>query len=418
MSVHKHRLLRKRDAYLPLSGSVVESDPTPTASVLAQNTATPTILPPPSGVPLVGTSVFENISTAEASTPTPTASASSSASSANQISLGTVIGACVAALIALLLAMLLAFYCSKRHKKSTAHAKSRNAVNNVSRRRSHLEPWKRIDDGGQRREGQGRSMKQRPLSGPLGAMFHRTISNASGEKSSEGHNRESVGTMQHFAKYHPGLAAEMASQGANKSVDAEVAKPPPALRLVGRGTDMAPPISLDGETVGGESFFSLHSSLSSSMSPVMMATERSTPPAITSSLHRWESAEVVHISQTDPDFSDLGELQNPFSDKASSVKSSLTMKAQNPFFSAREHPVRRTLLPDTHENPFADTNTPRDSSDPIRSLIAALEVPKGQDKDRIVSVQSSIYSRGTGDDGDSAISVTAFPYPPTQINLR
>lgn len=272
-----------------------------------------------------------------------------------------------------------------------------------------------MDDGGDRWEGQEQSMRQRPPSTSLGAMFQRANSTISGEKSSDGHNRESVGTMQHFVQYHPGLAAEMASQGTIKTVDGKVAKPPPAL-LTGRGLDMAPPISWDGETVGGESFMSLPSGLSNPTSPVMMATAKSTPLATTSSLHRWESAEVVHASQIGSDFSEYGELQNPFADSASSIKSSL--KVQNPFFSAQNHPVRRTPRPDTHKNPFADADVPRDSSsDAIQSLIAALQGPTGHN-DRIVSVQSSVYSRMTGDDGDSAISVTAFPYPPTQINVR
>lgn len=251
-------------------------------------------------------------------------------------------------------------------------------------------------------------MKQRPPSASLGAMFRRTNSNTSGEKSSEGYNRESVGTMRNFAKYHPGLAAEMASQGASK--ENQIAKPAPVLHLMNRGPDLTSSISWDGETARGDSFFSQQSGLSNPRSTGMMATERMTPTAMRPSPPRWESAEVLHVSQVGSDVSDIGELQNPFSDKASSVKSS--PRGQNPFFSARDHIIKRTLPPDTHGNPFAD-DASRDSSDAIRSLIAALEVP-----DRIVSIQSSVYSRTTADDGESAVSVTAFPYPPTKINLR
>jgi hypothetical protein len=268
-----------------------------------------------------------------------------------------------------------------------------------------------MNDDADRWEGQE---KQRPPSATLGTMFQRTLSNLSAEKSSETHNRESVGTMQHFVKYHPGLAAEMASQGAIAGVNSKVAKPPPVLRLMGRSTDLAPPVSWDGETVGGESVMSLHSSWSNSASPMMMATAKSTPPTTSSFLHRWESAEVVHV---DSEVSEDGELPNPFADsRASSSSIRSSSKGRNPFFSGRDHPVRRTLLPDTHKNPFADPDAPsRDSSDPILSLIAALEQPMS---DRVVSFQSSLYSRMTGDDGDSTISVTAFPYPPTQINIR
>ncbi|KAF8557410.1 hypothetical protein OG21DRAFT_311563 [Imleria badia] len=418
MSLHHHKLLRQRDGFLPLSGSLVESDPTPTASVLAQNTlsAPNPSLSPPTGIPLAPSSVFVSSTTpTQSSTPSATAS---SASSGNQISLGTVVGACLAALIALILAVLLAFYCSRRQKNSTAYCKARNLANNMSRRRSHLEPWARMNDDAGRQEGQERSMKQRPPSGTLGAMFQRTISNTSGEKSSETHNRESIGTMQHFAKYHPGLAAEMASQGTIKDVDGKVAKPPPVLHLVGRSADMRPPISWDGETVRGESFMSLHSGTSNSASPVMMAMAKSTPPATSTSLHRWESAEVVHVSQIGSELSEDGELYNPFADNASSVRTvRSSSKGQNPFFSARDQPARRTLLADTNKNPFADPEAARDSDAAIQSLIAALQEPAGYgSNDRIVSLQSSLYS-GITADGESAISVTAFPYPPTQINI-
>ncbi|KAI9568273.1 hypothetical protein HD554DRAFT_793702 [Boletus coccyginus] len=420
MSLHSHKVLRRRSGYLPVSGSVVESNPTPTASLLAQNTQTVDGTPvgsPPPGIPLVPSAVSENTSTSATQSPTPIASTSSSTPSGNQISLGTVIGACVAALTALVLAVVLAFYCSRRHKRLAAYSKSRNIANNCSRRRSHLEPWKRMDDGGDRWEGQERPMKQAPSSASLGAMFQRSISNASGEKSLEGHNRESVGTMRHFVKYHPDLAAEMASQGTITGAGEKVAKPPPVLHLMGRGLDMAPPVSWDGETIGGESFTSRPSGLSNSTSTAMMATERSTPPATASFLHRWESAEVLHVSQVGSDPSEEGELPNPFADSASSVRSST--RGRNPFFSARDQPARRTLLPNTHKNPFVDENAPPDSDAAIQSLIAALQVPTGRGgDDRIVSIQSSLYSRMTGDDCDSAISVTAFPYPPTQINVR
>ncbi|KAF8440519.1 hypothetical protein L210DRAFT_3539858 [Boletus edulis BED1] len=418
MSLHHHKLLRQRDGYLPVSGSVVESDPTPTGSLLAQNTVAvvgPSLAQ--HGPPLATSPVPDSpTTTSQSSTPT-TTSATSSASSGHQISLGTTIGACVAAVIALLLAVLLAFYCSRRQKQAIAYTKSRNVANDESRIRSHLEPWKRMNDNTDRWEGQEQAVTQvtqRPLSGPIGAMFQRSISNSSGEKSSE-HNRDSVGTMRHFTKYHSALAAEMASQSNVTGTSAKVTKPPPVLHLVGRGSDVTPPISWDGETVGAESFMSLHSAVSSSPSP-FMAMERSTPPATSSSLHHWESAEVVQVGQTDSVVSENGELPNPFADSTSSVRSSI--RGENPFFSGRGHSVRRTLLADTHKNPFSDPHPPLDSAAAIQSLIAALQEPTELGNDRIVSVQSSLYSGITTGDGDSAISVTAFPHPPTQLNVR
>ncbi|KIJ67105.1 hypothetical protein HYDPIDRAFT_38529 [Hydnomerulius pinastri MD-312] len=438
MSHHNHKLLRKRqNGALPLSGSIVVSNPTPTASSLAQNTAAVSNPDAPSGVPLVGNGPTGSSPTSQVSTPSATAPATSSG---KQIPLGTVVGACIAAFMALIIAILLAIYCSKRQKPRrhgpSPRSQSRNAVNDSSRRRSHLEPWGRLNDDDDHWEGQQQQMKQRPPSGPmekLGAMFHRTPSTTSGEKSSDGHNRESIGTMQHFAKYHPGLAAEMASQAAIKDADSQILKPPPVRQFAGRVAEVEPAVSWDGETVGGESFLSLHSRLSGTMSPTMMAMAKSTPPATASDLHRWESAQVLHIDEAGSELSEIGELRNPFADSSSSVKGSMR-GAGNPFFNAQDKPHKRTLLPNTNNNPFADSYAPVDSrtdsvvSDSsagntraMQSLIAALGVPQEdvQERLRVASMQSSYYSRGsaylTGDEGEDVISVTAFPYPPTQI---
>ncbi|KAF8841827.1 hypothetical protein BDN67DRAFT_980096 [Paxillus ammoniavirescens] len=433
MSHSNHRLLRKRQSgsgSLPVSGSVVVSDPTPTASSLAQNTAVPDLNAAPSGVPLLSTPIGVSPTTADQSS-TPSASSPAN-SSDDQISLGTVLGACIAAFIALILAILLAIYCSKRQKqsrgRSSPRSQSRNAVNNSSRRRSHLEPWKRMSDNEDRWEG-GQQVNQRPPSGPmekLGAMFHRTPSTTSAEKSSEGHNRESIGTMQHFTKYHPGLASEMAMQAAIKDADQQLTKPLPTRQFTGRAA-VGPAVSLDGETVTGDSYLSL---LSGTMTPTMMATAKSTPPATASDPHRWESAEVLHLDGTGSEYSEVGELRNPFADSASSVR------GHNPFFNAQRKPLRRSTPPSNHDNPFADPPaavTADPSTDSVfsessagntralQSLIAALGVPQEdvQERLRIASMQSSRYSYAsrytTGDEGEDFISATAFPDPPTQI---
>ncbi|KAH7884533.1 hypothetical protein F5I97DRAFT_1467843 [Phlebopus sp. FC_14] len=433
MSYHNRRLLRKRqNAPLPVYGSVVVGDPTPTASALAANTAAVSGSDTQSGIPLLVSTTADSSPTTASASPT---SSSVPSSSGSQIPLGTVIGACVGAFIALVLAILLAIYCSKRQKpaRRPGLSHSRNAANNSSRRRSHLEPWGRLNDDEDRWEGQ-QQMKQRPPSGPmekLGAMFHRTPSTNSAEKSSDGHgNRESIGTMQHFAKYHPGLAAEMASQAAIADADAQITKPPATRPFMGR-MEIEPAISWDGETVRGDSFLSLHERLSGKMSPTVMAA-KSTPPATASYGHRWESAEVVHVDETGSEIStDVQELRNPFADGAGSVKSSVR---SNPFFNARDKPQKRTLLPDSNNNSFSDSfgaAIPRqksatneaspNNSRAMQSLIAALEVSpeQVQDRLRVASMQSSYYSHDsayvTGDEGEEVVSVTAFPYPPTEV---
>lgn len=281
---------------------------------------------------------------------------------------------------------------------------------------------------------------QRPPSGPmekLGAMFHRTPSTNSGEKSSDAHgNRESIGTMQHFAKYHPGLAEEMAS----KPVDAGfvvVTKPPPVRRFQGRTqADSVPTISWDSETLGGESFLSIHERLSGTMAPTGTMA-KFTPPTTTSGSHRWESAEVGHIDVDGLEMSEAGDLRSPFADNAASIRSSLNRSVINPFFNAQEKSQKRTLLAKTtstyEPNPFTDSNAAVTYLDPpldptsgvssssntqaMQSLIAALDMPP-EEHLRVVSMQSSLYSRSsTIMSGDDVVSVTAFPYPPTQVPL-
>lgn len=299
-----------------------------------------------------------------------------------------------------------------------------------------MQPWDRLNDD---KESQ-HIIPPRPPSGPiekLGAMFHRTPSTTSGEKSSDGHgNRESIGTMQHFAKYHPGLAEEMAS----KPVDlgyVVVTKPPPAQRFMGRAqADSVPTISWDGDTVGGDSFLSVHSRLSGTMSPTMTVA-KFTPPATVSGSHRWESAEVGHIDVYGSEMSEAGDSRNPFAD-AASVKSGVSRRVTNPFFNAQEKPQKRTLLANTtpESNPFADSNTPtprpfldveaRSNSDTssnnsraMQCLIAALDMPVETGL-RVSSMQSSHYSHNStimSCDEIDAVSVTAFPYPPTQVPL-
>ncbi|KAG1736592.1 hypothetical protein EDD22DRAFT_924015 [Suillus occidentalis] len=427
-------ILRKRQTLGGLSGSVIVTDTSPTATALVQNTT-----------PIYNSGSATGIQLASSTpSPSPTSSSAASAvatspSSSSDISLSTVIGACVGAFVLLILVISLAIHCSIRQKPQRRGnpSQSRNAANNLSRQRSHLQPWDRLNDD---KEGQ-QDGSPRPPSGPmekLGAMFHRTPSTTSGEKSSDSHgNRESIGTMQHFAKYHPGLAEEMASKSADLGRVA-VTKPPPIQRFMSRTTaDGVPTISWDGDTVGGgDSFLSVHSRLSGTMSPTMTVA-KSTPPATASGSHRWESAEVGHIDVYGSEMSEAGDSRNPFAD-AASVKSGVSRRVTNPFFNAQEKPQRRTLLANTtpESNPFADSNTPTpkpfldvdahsnsdtsvNNSRAMQCLIAALDMPA--DTLRVSSMRSSNYSHNStimSCDEIDAVSVTAFPYPPTQVPLR
>jgi len=260
----------------------------------------------------------------------------------------------------------------------------------------------------------------------LGAMFHRTPSTNSGEKSCDAHgNRESIGTMQLFAQYHPGLAEEMAS----KSADAGVIKPPPAQRFQGRAqTDSIPTMSWESETLRGDSYFSIHSDITPTA-----ALAKSTPPATASGSHRWESAEVGHIDVDGSEISEVVDLRSHFGDSAASIRSGRSRRVTNPFFNAQEKPQKRTpLVSTTPANPFADSNavvtepfldarsettgavnSNSSNTHAIQSLIAALNT-QPEERVRVTSVQSSRYSCNSTVMSD-CVSVTAFPYPPTQV---
>ncbi|KAG1887261.1 hypothetical protein F4604DRAFT_1721036 [Suillus subluteus] len=409
-----------------LSGSVIDTNTLPTATALVQNTTPAPDSGSSTGIQLASSTPSASL-TSSSTAPVVTTSPSSSG---NDISLGTVIGACVGAFILLVLVISLAVYCSRRQKpqrrgNASPASQSRNAANNLSRRRSHLQPWDRLNED---KEAQQYRLP-RPPSGPmekLGAiplMIHG--------------NRESIGTMQHFAKYHPGLAEEMASKPTDLGY-VVVTKPPPVQRFMGRTqADGVPTISWDGDTVGGDSFLSMRSCLSSNMSPTMTVA-KFTPPATASGSHRWESAEVGHIDVYGSEMSEAGDSRNPFAD-AASVKSGVSRRVTNPFFNAQEKPQKRTLLANTtpESNPFADSNTPtprpfleveaRSNSDAssnnsraMQCLIAALDMPAEAGL-RVSSMRSSNYSHNStimSCDEVDAVSVAAFPYPPTQVPLR
>lgn len=427
------RLLQKRQNTnsldLPFSGSVVVSNPTPTASVLAQDT-TAAGGSTQTGVPLVST----DSSSAALSTSTPDASSSSTPSStpspANQIPLSTVIGACVAAFVAFLLAVLLAVYCSRRRKRDKQRSLSSRpytTAKSSSRRRSHPEAWGRLQDEEEDRwEGKSSPLKQRPTSGSgpkewLAAMFSRTPSTPSLEKSAEGHFpalRESFGTLEPFEKYHPHLAAEMALQAGE-----QVALPPPARLFMGR-TAMGPSVSWDGETLGTESFVTNRSLLSGAMSPTLMSKEKPTPPATASDAHRWESAEVLHTDHT-ASFVD----KDPFADTTGGP---LKKVPSNPFFNAQEKQPMRPPPRATDANPFSDSCSviapdtdstvdlvPQRNLGALDSLIAALETtPAGAEEPlRIASMHSSVYSSSSylaSERGEDADSVRTLPSQPIQ----
>ncbi|EGN98922.1 hypothetical protein SERLA73DRAFT_181649 [Serpula lacrymans var. lacrymans S7.3] len=420
MSFHnpKNKVLRKRQD--GIFGS--ETAAVPTATSLGVNTAEPGSNSF-SAIPLATTGPTDTSVATPSSSPTssPAASSTSSpSSSSSNIPIGTVIGACVGAFAALALVIILAVWYNRRSSKPAASRQmektlpspsSRNADNNYHRRRSHMEIWDKLDDSESQEQGHTKRVASTGPMEKLGAMFKRTPSTTSGEKSSEGHGvPESITPMQ-LAKYHPNLAEEMASL--------------PARPFMGRAVVEEPAISWGGETVADQSFLSLRSGVSvrESMSPTI-AMAKSTPPATSSEPHRWESAEVMHYDETYEAEAEDEESNNPYTAAIMRKRST-----SNPFFNAQEN--KKSI------NPFADAyaaTVPRNLGESntestisvtsndraMQSLIAALQVSpeEVEQRLRVASMQPSFYSRTSTmmtTDEEDITSMTSFPLPPTQV---
>jgi hypothetical protein len=140
-------------------------------------------------------------------------------------------------------------------------------------------------------------------------------------------------TMPNFAKYHPGLAEELSI-------------PRPSFAAHSGGS---PIVSWDGTaSVGDDSFLSLHTSPSNTMSSSTTVAARQTPQATDSAMHRWESAEVLIMGESSTERQSIYSpmTENPFSDDAAprrSNDSELQRSRSNPFFNASQQ-----------ANPFSD----------------------------------------------------------------
>ncbi|RDB25815.1 hypothetical protein Hypma_006479 [Hypsizygus marmoreus] len=384
------------------------------------------------------TPVITTTPIATQTTPTSSPSISAASGSSSPIPLSTVVAACVGALIGAIALILLALWFYRRYAKSLKkHAVSRrtlaqprNKQGDIGRRRSHLEPWNKLEDGDDKWEGQYQT-KEVDTVAPMEklTMFKKSpsVRTAWTHKSSE----EGASFEGHpFAQYHPGLAADLAS--GNKVPDMPIARP-----FLGR-VDAGQAISWDGETLGGSSLLSIHSNrlTSGAMSPTLAIP--TPPPATQSQLHRWESAEVIEYE--DSQASD----KNPFGAGSQTLKGPGTT---NPFFNAQiSLPETRSRSNSTSkgskgkgravddEDPFSDANMsmPRPTFSTVthtaqssvssneralQSLIAALEVSEEevQERLRVASMQpsfisaTSAYTSG-GEDDDVTGS---FPLPPS-----
>ncbi|KAI0926058.1 hypothetical protein AcV5_008622 [Taiwanofungus camphoratus] len=399
-----------------------------------------------------------------ASSPSPTSSSSadpsasadtSSASSHNSaIPIGTVVGACVGAFAGLAVVLYLLFWYIKRTPNPKSRGRplsySRNAQGEVDRGRTRSQQWRKLD--GDRREGVPGSAGTREMEESNFAMFKKSPSiRTTRTKTSDDEHGFGLPPFE-FSKYHPNLAAELALEQPSR----------PFAKREDSG------ISWDGSTVADESFLSMRSVESGTMSPTMVMA-KVTPPA-TTAIHKWESAEVLTMEEEN--VSGPKEVQNPFADVTEERRG-----ASNPFFNAQEMNRRSTIShsrsrsrsrSDSHtsrvsrarsmalsaresqriSNPFADVHdvpvyrvsppaaahVQKDSvasgssanlfnEHAMKSLLAALDLTQDQVEERlrVVSMQDSTasrYSSLTGIDDESVIAtVREFPMPPADAHV-
>ncbi|KAF8071699.1 hypothetical protein FPV67DRAFT_891554 [Lyophyllum atratum] len=427
-----------------IDNTAITVDATATQTSLVFDTAAPsagTQSAPNLGI--TTTPVFTTTAPPQApptSSPTP----SQAATSSNPIPMSTVVGACVGALIGAIALIILGLWFYRRYSRSLKqHARTRRALGtarNLSgeqgRRRSHLEPWNQLEDGDDKWEGMYQA-KEIDNVAPMEklTMFKKSPS----VRTAYTHKSDEPVTFDAhpFAQYHPDLAQELASN--NKAPELPIAR-----QFLGR-VDTGPAISWDGDTIGGDSYLSLRSGRldSGSMSPTM-AMAIPTPPATSSPLHRWESAEVVHYADHDRD------AEDPFGTEGERRRST-----NNPFFNAQvtspskprsrsnstatatpaikvdkgkgrvldEDPFDDDKMP-SFPRPFATNHTVNTSLSSVssndramQSLIAALDVSEEevQARLRVASMQpsfisaTSVYTSG----GEEEDVTGSFPLPPS-----
>ncbi|KXN91712.1 hypothetical protein AN958_12564 [Leucoagaricus sp. SymC.cos] len=293
--------------------------------------AGPTTAPPlASGLTAITlTSMETPTSTPTFEPPNASSSVSASSGSSRPISMSTVVGSCVGAFIGAIALICLGFWFYRRYSRSlkaSYRAKGRDPRNtraDLQRHLSHREPWAKLDDNNTEDKWEGGAKTEESI-GPMEklTMFKKAPSVRTAYTRTE---EEPV----QFEMSHP--FAQQYSLYNNSQNNTSVPNPKP---FMGQNTDSST-ISWDEAAQG--SFLSVRTQserLSGSMSPSLtMAIP--TPPATSSALHRWESAEIVNPE------SQSAEIVNPFADNNKPDAHERRKSSGNPFFGAHEDLPRR-----------------------------------------------------------------------------
>ncbi|KAH9838532.1 uncharacterized protein C8Q71DRAFT_534671 [Rhodofomes roseus] len=397
-------------------------------------------------ITLTSTMSSSSTSPTTSSTASSSATAASASSRDSDISIGAVVGICVGAFAGLGL-LLFAFYLySKRSiKKETKN------------RTGH---WNKLSEGEDKWSGSSpTSPGERELQEKNSQMFKKSSPSMRTTRTKvldEDHGGFNLPPLE-FAKYHPGLAKELALEQPTRPYAAQ------------RGESG---VSWDGSTVHEDSFLEMRSVRvdSGAVSPTF-GFAKMTPVAESSPIHQWESAEV--LTMADEHVDGPREVQNPFNDvseqrrsvanpffnaqeitrrptrsrsnsrsrtsRTRSVSEATAVsrpasahkseRVSNPFSDIQEVPVYRVAPPDafghSHNDSVASGNSMNlFGAHAMKSLIAALDLAPDEVEERlrIMSMSGSTASRmstisGQDDDAD-IVTVRAFPMPPAAAYIE
>jgi hypothetical protein len=287
--------------------------------------------------------------------------------------MSTVIGACVGAFIGAAAFILLAVYFYRRYSQSlkqrhyrrgaprSAFNDTRNSRADGDRRRSKAEAWDKLNDNDMEDKWESMNSGKQPvnrevkemdtLSPSSMGMFQKSPSSIS---HSNYHTAEDSPTTAAFKLNHPYASSKSAVPDAKELLGRE---PQSLLSQI----DSGPPLSW---TDSKSSFLSSTRLSGGAMSP-SLSMAIPTPPAVRTEIHHWESAEVVHYSET-----------------AEVVQDRQSKGLANPFFNAVEYPA--PLLSGGSTASYQSAHSRNSSTATIQQADIVASSAKG--KERVVSI--------------------------------
>lgn len=428
---------------------------TATDGLHLDNGATTTAISAPPLAPTLNSTPV--VTTSAAPTPTPTDStpvdanaAPVSATSTKPIALSTVIGSCVGAFLGAAALILLGLWFYRRYSQSLNKRRprrgpqTRNGSGNDHRRRSHLEPWNKLEegnndnnDGDDKWEGmyQTKETKETAEVAPMEklTMFKKTPS----VRTAYTHRSTDVGAFDFpasYADFDPKLAETLTASQTN-------------LALAQKPTVVSSSPTADNTAAATNSLVSVNTLAANNASRDMAIP---TPPPTVSQLHRWESAVVVQpqTAETHNDSATLSPPQNPFFDlkdndtdtNADENDGGAYARGRSPAMPDYKSPKARgkeRMRYSDEQDPFDDlnsqmppkpafvqqhsttasTSSTESKEKALQSLMAALELPEDEVRNRlrIASMQPSFISRLSSVAGDEDEDVSrSFPLPPSE----